>query len=88
MQKEYTTVRMNNKYELTFTRPSIYAGIYDLPLTIKDLWKTVCSELQIDPDSTDYHPNGLDLDASEITSYALHMLTTENVELKNIKRIK
>ena len=81
---QYKTERTNRVYILEFSDHGMYAGIYDLAITVKEIYEFVCSEFNIDPNTTDYHQDLHDI--SEITSYALHMLATENIELLEVER--
>ena len=86
--KAYNTTHTNRIYKITVYPPNLYAGIYELPTTITGYHNKFCKLLDIDPESTDYHPDGLDFDASELAAYATHLLVTENKDIQHIERIK
>jgi hypothetical protein len=85
---QYKTERTNREYTLVFSKPGMYAGTYDLAISVKDIHNNVCKELNIDPDGTEPDPDQLDFDAMEIAAYALHILTTENMYLLGVERLK
>ena len=84
---EYITSRTNRSYLLTYSPVSMYAGTYDLNVTLDTLQTTVDIQLDFDHTITDYDPNELDFDAQEIVTYSLHYLSIHNRELINIKRL-
>ena len=84
---EYITARTNRSYLLTYSPVSMYAGIYDLNVTLDALQSTIDTQLDFDHTITDYHPDQLDFDAQEIVTYSLHYLSVHNRELVNIKRL-
>jgi len=87
IQTDFTTKRTDRTYRILWSPVSLYAGTYDLPRTTNDISNSVAESLDYDNSSTDYHPDQLDFDHSEITAYALLYLTQFNRTILSVKRI-
>ena len=84
---EYITSRTNRSYLLTYSPVSMYAGTYNLNVTLDTLQSTIDKQLNFDHTITDYHPDQLDFDAQEIVTYSLHYLSVHNRDLVSVKRL-
>ena len=82
---EIRTSRTNRIYSLQMSAVSMYAGTYDLTATLNDYQAKIAKDLNIDQDSTDYHPDQLDFDAQDIVIYALDQLVKFNRDLISVK---
>jgi len=83
----YNTVRTERMYKVVLSPQSMYAGTYILDTTITTMFNKICKQLDIDPTSTDYHPDQLDFDAQELAVFSLLKLVTDNREIVSIERI-